>query len=71
MMSLHNLWRFRVAFAAVLAAEGAGAAALGVAGVWPGVPSAVLALAGLLSAALVFPRGGRPDLDGPSERPAA
>lgn len=42
MMSLRNLWRFQVAFPALLAAEGAGAAALGVAGVWPAVPSVVL-----------------------------
>ncbi len=60
-MSLHNLWRFRVAFAAALALEGAAAAALGATGAWPVVASAVLALAGFLSTALVFPRGERPE----------
>jgi len=60
-MSLHNLWRFRQLFAAALALEGAAAAALGATHVWPAVASAVLALAGFLSAALVFPRGERPD----------
>ena len=61
MMSLHNLWRFRQAFALALALEGAAAAALGASGAWPAVASAVLTLAGLLSAALVFPRGERPE----------
>jgi hypothetical protein len=65
MTSLHNLWRFRVAFAAVLALEGAAAVALGAARVWPAVPSAVLALAGLLSAALMYPRGRFEEIDGP------
>lgn len=60
-MSLHNLWRFRVAFAAALALKGAAAATLGATGAWPAVAAAVLALAGFLSAALVFPRGERPE----------
>lgn len=63
MMSLHNLWRFRVAFAAALALEGGAAVALGAVHVWPGDAATVLALAGLLSAALVFPWGKRPNLD--------
>lgn len=61
MMSLHNLWRFRLAFAVALAFEGAAAAALGASRAWPPAAAAVLALAGFLSAALVFPRGERPD----------
>lgn len=65
MMSLHNLWRFRVLFAAFLALEGAAAIALGAAHVWPAVPAAVLALAGLLSSALVYPRGRFADINGP------
>lgn len=70
MMSLHNLWRFRVAFALALALEGAAALALGVAGTWPIAASAVLALAGLLSAALVYPRGERPDVVDSNQHPA-
>lgn len=65
MMSLHNLWRFRVAFAAVLALEGTASIALGAARVWSAAPSAVLALAGLLSAALVYPRGRFEEINGP------
>lgn len=60
-MSLHRLWQFQVGFCATLALGGFTAAALGLAGVWPAAASVTLAVAWLGSAALVFPRHGKPE----------
>ena len=60
-MSLYDLWRFQIGFAAFLAAEGVAAAVLGFSGVWPPLAALALAFVGLSSAALVIPRHGAPE----------
>lgn len=64
-MSLYDIWRFQIGFAVVLAAEGIGAAALGAVGVWPVSAAATLALVGIASALLVFPRYSAPERPAP------
>lgn len=64
-MSLYDIWRFQIGFAAVLVAEGFGAAALGAAGVWPASAAATLALVGIASALIVFPRYPAPERPAP------